>query len=376
MIPLRKRSSTPLHYQFLLSLLLYGLILQIPKVQSQKKPKALNNSVPAFFVFGDSTVDPGNNNYLKTIFKSNFLPYGRDFPNQIPTGRFTNGRLANDFIASYVGVKDYLPPYLDPGLGMEDLLTGVSFASAGSGYDPLTPQISNVMPLTRQLEFFKEYKTRVQAEIGKERSKDLIRNSLYLVSAGTNDFVVNYFAVPVRRKVYNMPGYMGFLLQQFDDFMQGLLELGARRIGVVGLPPMGCLPIVITLNSDASVPSVLERGCIDYFSLLSNRHNELLQTKLHDLRVGPAGSGARIAYMDVYGPLYEVIHQGSKFGFEHVTGGCCGTGLLEASILCNPESSVCSDASKYVFWDSIHPSEKTYYLLFQALRPQIDFLIS
>lgn len=49
--------------------------------------------------------------------------------------------------ASYVGLKEYLPPYLDPNLSMEDLMTGVSFASAGSGFDPLTPRIS-VSPCT------------------------------------------------------------------------------------------------------------------------------------------------------------------------------------------------------------------------------------
>jgi hypothetical protein len=31
-----------------------------------------------------------------------------------------------------------MPAYLDPNLSTEELLTGVCFASAGSGYDPLT----------------------------------------------------------------------------------------------------------------------------------------------------------------------------------------------------------------------------------------------
>lgn len=44
--------------------------------------------------------------------------------------------------ASYVGIKEYVPPYLDPTLSIEELMTGVSFASAGSGFDPLTPQLS------------------------------------------------------------------------------------------------------------------------------------------------------------------------------------------------------------------------------------------
>jgi hypothetical protein len=62
------------------------------------KVEALNKNVSGFYVFGDSTVDPGNNNYINTLFKSNFPPYGKDFPNNAPTGRFCNGKLSTDFI--------------------------------------------------------------------------------------------------------------------------------------------------------------------------------------------------------------------------------------------------------------------------------------
>jgi len=52
--------------------------------------------VPAVMTFGDSTVDVGNNDYLHTIIKANFPPYGRDFANRVATGRFCNGKLATD----------------------------------------------------------------------------------------------------------------------------------------------------------------------------------------------------------------------------------------------------------------------------------------
>lgn len=53
--------------------------------------------VPALNIFGDSVVDVGNNNKLQTLIKANFPPYGRDFVNHKPTGRFCNGKLATDF---------------------------------------------------------------------------------------------------------------------------------------------------------------------------------------------------------------------------------------------------------------------------------------
>jgi len=55
--------------------------------------------VPCFFIFGDSLSDNGNNNNLQTQAKSNYNPYGIDFPNG-PTGRFSNGRVTVDFLGN------------------------------------------------------------------------------------------------------------------------------------------------------------------------------------------------------------------------------------------------------------------------------------
>ena len=55
--------------------------------------------VPAVFIFGDSCVDVGNNNYLPfSIAKADYPFNGIDFPSKKPTGRFSNGKNAADFI--------------------------------------------------------------------------------------------------------------------------------------------------------------------------------------------------------------------------------------------------------------------------------------
>lgn len=56
---------------------------------------------PALYVFGDSNVDPGNNNLLDTHAKSNYAPYGVDFPNGLITGRPTNGYNVADFFGKF-----------------------------------------------------------------------------------------------------------------------------------------------------------------------------------------------------------------------------------------------------------------------------------
>ena len=59
--------------------------------------------VPAIYVFGDSLVDVGNNNYLKlSLAKADLPHYGIDFPNQKANGRFTNGMNAADFLGKLI----------------------------------------------------------------------------------------------------------------------------------------------------------------------------------------------------------------------------------------------------------------------------------
>ncbi|KAK9068943.1 hypothetical protein SSX86_013059 [Deinandra increscens subsp. villosa] len=59
-----------------------------------------NVSVSAVFVFGDSFADQGNNNYINTLAKANFPPYGADFMGGTPTGRFSNGKTLSDFLGT------------------------------------------------------------------------------------------------------------------------------------------------------------------------------------------------------------------------------------------------------------------------------------
>ena len=40
-----------------------------------------------------------------------------------------------------LGIKEFLPPYLDPKLQPSELTTGVCFASGGAGYDDFTSKL-------------------------------------------------------------------------------------------------------------------------------------------------------------------------------------------------------------------------------------------
>jgi hypothetical protein len=54
----------------------------------------------AFFVFGDSLVDSGNNDFLATTARADNYPYGIDYPpSHRATGRFSNGYNIPDLIS-------------------------------------------------------------------------------------------------------------------------------------------------------------------------------------------------------------------------------------------------------------------------------------
>jgi hypothetical protein len=61
--------------------------------------------VPAVFIFGDSLVDVGNNNYLKlSLAKADFPHNDVNFPTKKPTGSFTNSKNVADFVGTYVTI--------------------------------------------------------------------------------------------------------------------------------------------------------------------------------------------------------------------------------------------------------------------------------
>ncbi|KAI3420673.1 Lipase_GDSL domain-containing protein, partial [Psidium guajava] len=314
--------------------------------------------VPAVIVFGDSIVDPGNNNGIKTIVKCDFPPYGRDFTGGKPTGRFCNGRVPSDLLVEAFGVKRYLPAYLDPSLELEDLLSGVSFASGASGFDPLTSKIASVLSLSDQLDLFKEYVSKIKSGAGEEKASNIVTNSLYVVVCGSDDIANTYYSTPFRRGKYDIPAYTDLMVSSASSFFQQeLYGLGARKIGVLSLPPIGCVPSQRTLEGG------LERACSEPENQAATLFNSKLSSEIDSLN--RKLSGSNLVYIDIYSSFLSIIQNPSQHGFEVVDRGCCGTGNIEVSILCNrlDDSKTCEDDTKYVFWDSYHPTEKAYKIL-------------
>ncbi|KAL9669041.1 hypothetical protein QQ045_006582 [Rhodiola kirilowii] len=320
--------------------------------------------IPAVIVFGDSSVDSGNNNWCPTPLKSNFEPYGRDFIGGKPTGRFCNGRVGPDLISEAFELKPVVPAYLDPSYTIEDFATGVNFASAGTGFDNATSAVLNVIPLWKEIEYYKEYQQRLRAYLGASKADYILTEAIYIVSLGTNDFLENYYILPYRQLQFTVTEYSNFLLERAQNFITKIYNLGVRKISLTSLPPMGCLPLERTVNLFHSFE------CNEEYNSVAAEFNVKLRGL--GMYLNEKLPGMKIHFSDLYFLSLQLIQKPAIFGFEVAAEACCGTGLLEMSYLCNRHSLLtCDDASKYVFWDSFHPTEKTIRVIVDDLMPKL-----
>ncbi|KAG8377954.1 hypothetical protein BUALT_Bualt08G0087500 [Buddleja alternifolia] len=309
-----------------------------------------NMTIPALFAFGDSIVDQGNNNVLQTLINCNFAPYGKDFQGGLATGRFSNGKTPADLIAEELGIKEQIPAYLDPNLKAQDLPTG------------------SVISLSDQLAHFKEYIGKLKGAIREESTNNIMNNSLHLVVAGSDDLANTYFTFGIRRAQYDIPSYVDLLVTSASDFIQELYKLGARRIAVFGIPPIGCLPSQRTLAGGSL------RVCAENYNQAAQLFNAKLSPQLHSLTQRLPHS--KVVYIDIYKPFHDLIQNPQRYGFEVNDRGCCGTGEFEVTILCNNYSGTCPDDSKYIFWDSYHPTEKAYKIIVdQVIKKYINSFV-
>ncbi|CAM0144553.1 unnamed protein product [Urochloa decumbens] len=313
--------------------------------------------VTAVIVFGDSIVDPGNNNGLATLIKANHPPYGKDFINHEATGRYSNGLIPTDLIAQGLGVKQLLPAYLGVDLSPEDLATGVSFASGATGFDPLTPVVVSVISLEQQLAYYDEYRGRLAAAAGEEEAARIIGGALFVVCAGTDDVANTYFTTPLRSAEYDIPSYVELLVSGAEAFLRNVSARGAAKIGFVGMPPVGCVPSQRTLGGG------LRRECEPRRNEAAQLYNGRIQDMIGGLNADP-GFPTLVVFLDIYRVLDDLMEHGDSYGFTETTKGCCGTGTIEVTGLCDARFvSVCDHVSHHVFFDSYHPTERAYRII-------------
>ncbi|ESQ42952.1 hypothetical protein EUTSA_v10015846mg [Eutrema salsugineum] len=311
-------------------------------------------SIPGLYVFGDSLVDAGNNNYLAiSISKANYPHNGVDFPSKKATGRFCNGKNAADAIAEKFGLP-LPPPYLSlKGLFKEKkresaAVTGVNFASGGAGiFNSSDKKHGQAIPLSYQVNHFISTSSPLQIS--------------FVVVVGSND-LFDYFGSFKLRQMTNPQEYAQSMADKLKEQLKRVHDTGARRFLMIGVAQIGCTPGKRVKNS-----TIYE--CDEEANTWCALYNEALVKMLQELKQ-ELQSSMTYSYFDNFKSVHNIITNPARYGFEEVTSACCGNGDLNAESPCLPLSRLCSDRSKYLFWDLYgHPTEA-------AARTIVDLMLS
>ncbi|KAL5214242.1 hypothetical protein ABZP36_003394 [Zizania latifolia] len=311
----------------------------------------------AFFIFGDSLVDVGNNDYLMTLSKANAPPYGVDFAfsGGKPTGRFTNGRTIVDVIGQALGQKSFASPYLAPNSSAEMMNSGVNYASGSSGiFDETGSFYIGRVPLKQQISYFEKTRALILGAMGEKAAAEFLKKALFTVAAGSND-ILEYLSPSMPffgREKYDPSVFQDSLVSNLTLHLKRLNQLGARKYVVADVGPLGCIPYVRALEF---IPA---GECSASANQLTEGYNKKLKRMIHKLNQ-EMGPESRFVYANTYEIVMEIIRQYRQYGFENALDPCCGGSF--PPFLCigiaNSTSTLCKDRSKYVFWDAFHPTE-------------------
>ncbi|GMH21416.1 hypothetical protein Nepgr_023258 [Nepenthes gracilis] len=312
------------------------------------------------FIFGDSLSDVGNNQHLSSsLAKANLPWYGIDFGNGLPNGRFTNGRTVSDIIGDTTGLPRP-PAFLDPSLTEDVILkNGANYASGGGGIlNETGGYFIQRLCFYKQIELFQGTQEVIRRKIGKQEADKFFQNAQYVVGLGSNDFINNY-EVPIYSDSwnYNDQSFMNYLMETLRAQLQLLHSLGARKLKLLGLGPMGCIPLQRVLS--------LSGGCQEKTNQLAIRFNQAADKLINELSRSLPDASFRFA--DAYDVVRHIIRNPGTYGFSNIDSPCCSFGQIRPALTCIPSSTLCKDRSKYLFWDEYHPSDSANQIIASEL---------
>lgn len=304
-------------------------------------------------MFGDSYADTGN--WKKSVASSWKAPYGSTFPGK-PTGRFSDGRILADYIASYLHIRSPVP-YEQRKSRAEDLQFGMNFAYGGTGVFDTDVHQPN---LTSQINFFGDV---IAAKV--HTKTDLLYSIAFVAVAG-NDYANFLKRGPPD---LSLKQFTRIVIHQLVLDLKGIHNLGVPKVVVTAMEPLGCLPAITFLSGF--------KNCSKSLNDDTAFHNRLLQRTLDSLN--NRFDKPVFFVLDLYSAFLSVLQrhafqQGNTGGYNPLMPCCQGAnrdyqcGSREGDVA---KYTICKDPRLAFFWDGVHPAQNGWYQVYKALRPQL-----
>lgn len=271
-------------------------------------------------VFGDSLSDPGNA-FVLTMNVS--LPPFELIPDA-PYARgglhFSNGKTWVEQLAAAVDAERSARPALLKPVVFSNYAVGGTRARAVGAFD-----------LATQVSLF-------QRDFGGQAPAD----ALYVLYMGGNDLRDALAALALDPGGTTSFGILQAALFAIRDNLLVLHAAGARAFLVPNAPNLALVPAVRLQGPSAQAAA----------QFLSATFNTQLATLLDGLE---SALGLRIARLDVYGILNEVVAAPAAAGLTEVEQPCITPGTKVKPFCAKPD--------EYLFWDGIHPTRAGHRIL-------------
>eukprot|EP00257_Ricinus_communis_P021901 XP_015581480.1 GDSL esterase/lipase 7 [Ricinus communis] len=305
------------------------------------------NNVPALFIFGDSLLDAGNNNWLSTKAKANYFPYGIDHPLGA-TGRFTNGRTIADFFAEWLGLK-FQRPYMQVAtLHIEDIYDGLNYASGSAGIfcETAREHVGINLSMGKQVSLFnKTVKNFLPLRYKSETElANYLSKSIFVVYIGNNDFLFNFedFLKPnITIRPTNPDEFSSLLVKKLGDYLKELYQLGARKFVVFELPPLGCFP---GIAKELRARNECDEKLNSYLKIFNAKYAKVVD----DLR---SLQGSTFVFAKTFNLTYDIVQNPTHYG------------IADSELCVSKDWKACENRKAHVFFDPVHPTEITYNII-------------
>ena len=299
----------------------------------------------AFYVFGDSLSDTGNDLIMTKLQKLEpAIPPSESPHKTYYQGRFSNGPVAAEYLWRQLRSDAALVPFLsNPSMA---LTGGIGFAFGGStsGYLNQMPGGLFVPGVLGQIELYRK------ALKGKQPKT----RALYAVWTGANDYLMGRTEQPSE------------VVANIVKAIQTLYSLGARDFLIPNLPDLGLTPMV--QMTDGGPAQLLA---------LTQSHNALLAQALNQLR--PRLRGIQNFHVDLFALSQNLLGDPENVtifppALEALLPGAGATDcfIVDPAICPDVDLTPESKAPHFAFWDLMHPTTFIHKLYGDAMRESLN----
>jgi outer membrane lipase/esterase len=293
-------------------------------------------------VFGDSLSANGAIGALSSAFVP-AAPYYQ--------GRYSNGPVYAEYLNSLLKIPGSFNDYAIGGAYTGKLnetlgAVPVSGTNISATLSSLANANNGILPFA--------YDTSVQGQINRWIAAGGTANSsaMFVMWGGANDFL-NMAGVVAAQPSLSTTQVQTIVGQQVTASVTNMVtnmtllaKAGAKNFIVPVLPNLGVTP---SLNFSASSAQLGTLAAASYNIALANAMAGL-QSSL----------GVKVFLVDTYSIVNDVVANPSKYGLTNVTTACVGT------------TSVCSNPSSNLFWDSVHPTAGVHMILAEAVTATVN----